>query len=387
MDIREKITEVEDYVINLRRHFHMNPELSWEEVETSNVIAEELDKMGIEYKRVKKTGIIGTIKGGKEGKTLGIRADIDALPVKEETGLEFASKVDGKMHACGHDAHAAILLGTAKVLNEIKEDLAGDVRLIFQPAEEYIQDSGAKYLSQDEDVLNIDRIIALHIWANIESGKAALREGPIMASADTFDIYVEGKSGHGAQPNQTIDPIVAGSMVVNALQTIVSRENNPKDAQVISVTAFNSGSSKNVIPQEAHLEGTTRSFNNELRDGFEEQMRRVLDGVAMTTRAKITLDYHDGTPATINEKEATELGIKVVKEVFGEEGFVPDFDLQMGGEDFAKYLVNTPGCLLFLGGAGEKGCFAQHNEKFELAEDSFKLGVEYFVKYALEYLK
>lgn len=387
MDIKEKITEVEDYVINLRRHFHMNPELSWEEVETSNVIAEELDKMGIEYKRVKKTGIIGTIKGGKEGKTLGIRADIDALPVKEETGLEFASKVDGKMHACGHDAHAAILLGTAKVLNEIKEDLAGDVRLIFQPAEEYIQDSGAKYLSQDEDVLNIDRIIALHIWANIESGKAALREGPIMASADTFDIYVEGKSGHGAQPNQTIDPIVAGSMVVNALQTIVSRENNPKDAQVISVTAFNSGSSKNVIPQEAHLEGTTRSFNNELRDGFEEQMRRVLDGVAMTTRAKITLDYHDGTPATINEKEATELGIKVVKEVFGEEGFVPDFDLQMGGEDFAKYLVNTPGCLLFLGGAGEKGCFAQHNEKFELAEDSFKLGVEYFVKYALEYLK
>lgn len=386
MNIKDRIAEIEEYVIDLRRHFHQYPELSWEEHETSKVIAGELDKMNIPYKREHETAIVATIKGGKSGKTLGIRADIDALAVKEETGLEYASKKDGLMHACGHDAHTAILLGAAKVLNDIKEELAGDIRLIFQPAEEFIQDSGAKYISQLDSVLNLDRIIGLHIWAGIDSGKAALREGPIMASADTFDIYIEGKSGHGAQPNQTIDPIIAGTMVVNALQTIVSRENDPLDSQVISVTSFNSGFSKNVIPQEAHLEGTTRAFNNDVRNNFESQMKRVLDGVSTTTRANIKLDYHSGTPATINEHESTKLGIEVAKEVF-EDGFIADFPLQMGGEDFAKYLVNTPGCFMFLGGAGEAGHFSQHNEKFQIDEGVFKLGVEYFVRYALKYLK
>lgn len=385
MNIKDRIAEIEQYVINLRRRFHEYPELSWEEHETSKVIAAELDKMNIPYEREYKTAIIATIKGGKPGKTLGIRADIDALAVKEETGLEFASKKEGVMHACGHDAHAAILLGTAKVLNDIKDELVGNVRLIFQPAEEFIQDSGAKYISQLDSILSLDRIIGLHIWAGIESGKAALREGPIMASADTFDIYIEGKSGHGAQPNQTIDPIIAGTMVVNALQTIVSRENDPLDSQVISVTSFNSGFSKNVIPQEAHLEGTTRAFNNDVRDKFEDQMQRVLDGISTTTRAKIKLDYHNGTPATINEPESTKLGIEVAKEVF-KGGFIEDFPLQMGGEDFSKYLVNTPGCFMFLGGAGESGYFSQHNEKFEIDEGAFKLGIEYFVKYALKYL-
>lgn len=382
----DKINENKDYVINLRRYFHENPELSWEEVNTSKRIQKELDEMGIPYEIVKDIGVIGHIKGKGEGKRLGIRADIDALPVKEETGLSFASKNEGVMHACGHDAHISILLGAAKILNELKDEFKGEILIIFQPAEEYIQDSGAKYLSQVPEIKSLDRIIGLHIWGDIESGSASLKEGPIMASADTFDIYIKGISGHGASPNKSIDPIVAGSMVVNALQTIVSRENDPLEPQVISVTAFNSGNSKNVIPENAHLEGTTRSFNNDLRSKYKSEMQRVLEGVAITTRAEIKLDYHDGTPATVNEKESTEMGIEVAKEVF-KDGFIEDYPQLMGGEDFAKYLLNIPGCFLLLGGAGKKGKIAQHNEKFDIDEDALKLGVEYFVKYAIKYLK
>lgn len=381
-----EINENKDYVINLRRYFHENPELSWKEVNTSKRIQKELDEMGIPYEIVKDIGVIGHIKGKGEGKRLGIRADIDALPVKEETGLSFASKNEGVMHACGHDAHISILLGTAKILNDLKDEFNGEILIIFQPAEEYIQDSGAKYLSQVSEIKSLDRIIGLHIWGDIESGSASLKEGPIMASADTFDIYIKGISGHGASPNKAIDPIIAGSMVVNALQTIVSRENDPLEPQVISVTAFNSGNSKNVIPENAHLEGTTRSFNNDLRSKYKSEMQRVLEGVAITTRTKIELDYHDGTPATVNEKESTEMGIEVAKEVF-KDGFIEDYPQLMGGEDFAKYLLNIPGCFLLLGGAGKKGKIAQHNEKFDIDEDALLLGIEYFIKYALKYLK
>ncbi len=385
-NLKKKLDNIEDYMIKMRRYFHQNPELSWKEVDTSKKIREELDDMKIEYKIIKETGVIGHIKGKLTGKRLGIRADIDALPVSEKTGLPFCSKNDGVMHACGHDAHIAILLGTAKLLNELKDELCGEVFLIFQPAEEYIQDSGAKYLSQVDEVKNLDRIIGLHIWGDIELGKASLNEGPIMASADTFDIYINGKSGHGATPHLSVDPIIAGVQLINSLQTIITRENNPLEPQVISVTAFNSGNSKNVIPKTAHLEGTTRAFNNSLRNRYKEEMQRVIDGVEKITRAKIELDYHDGTPATVNEKEATILGRKVAKEVF-KDGFLEDYPMLMGGEDFAKYLLEIPGCFLLLGGAGEKGKVSQHSEKFDIDESALKLGAEYFVKYATEFLK
>lgn len=386
MDIKDKILSVEDYTIQLRRYFHENPELSWNEFNTAKKIQNELESMGIEYRVVKDTGVIAKICGKGTGKRLGIRADIDALPIKEETNLPFASKNSGVMHACGHDVHAAVLLGTAKVLNEMRDKFNGEIVFVFQPAEEFIQDSGAKYLSKEKEIETLDNIIGLHIWAGIKSGQASLNVGPIMASADTFDIYIKGISGHGATPNLAVDPIVAGSMVVNALQTIVSRENDPLEPQVISVTAFNSGNSKNVIPEMAHLEGTTRSFNNELRAKYKEQIERILAGVALTTRAEITLDYHDGTPATINEEKATELGIEIAREVFGE-NYLENYPKLMGGEDFAKYLLNIPGCFLLLGGAGDKGYFPQHNECFEIDEGAMKLGIEYFVRYALKYLQ
>lgn len=377
--------EITDYVVRMRRYFHEYPELSWQEEHTSQKIQEELSAMDIPFVRGRGTSVIATIQGDLPGKMLGIRADIDALPVTEKTGLPFASAHQGVSHACGHDAHISILLAAARMLNAEKAKLKGTVRLIFQPAEEFIQDSGAKYLAQDPLVREVDAIIGLHIWGDIDVGKAALQEGPIMASADTFDIYIQGKNGHGASPHTAIDPITAGSEVVQALQLLVSRENDPLEPMVLSITAFNSGNSKNVIPDTAHLEGTTRSFNNALRARFEGAMKRVLDGIAAATRTHIQLDYHDGTPATVNHKEAVTLGQGVAQEVFYE-GLITDFPRVMGGEDFAKYLVEIPGCFMLLGCAGEGGHFAQHDEHFDLDERALPLGVEYFVSYARAYL-
>lgn len=377
--------EISDYVVRMRRYFHEYPELSWQEEHTSQRIQEELSAMDIPFVRGRGTSIIATIQGALPGKMLGIRADIDALPVTEKTGLPFASAHQGISHACGHDAHISILLAAARMLNAEKDQLKGTVRLIFQPAEEFIQDSGAKYLAQDPLVREVDAIIGLHIWGDIDVGKAALQEGPIMASADTFDIYIQGKNGHGASPHTAIDPITAGSEVVQSLQLLVSRENDPLEPMVLSITAFNSGNSKNVIPDTAHLEGTTRSFNNALRDRFEGTMKRVLDGIATSTRTHIQLDYHDGTPATVNHKEAVALGQHVAHEVF-HDGLITNFPRVMGGEDFAKYLVEIPGCFMLLGCAGEGGHFAQHDEHFNLDERALPLGVEYFVSYARAYL-
>lgn len=386
MDLDLIIKGVKEYVIEQRRYFHENPELSWQEFNTSKRIKEELDKMNIPYETGCKTAVIATIQGGKKGKVLGIRADIDALPVEEKTNLSYASKTKGVMHACGHDAHAAILLGTAKVLNEIKDQLAGEIRLIFQPAEEDIANSGARCILENmEGAQGIYRIISLHVMSSIPSYKAELKAGPVMASSDTFDIYIEGKGGHGAMPSQAIDPVLAGSMVVSALQTFVSRENNPLDVSVITVASFNTSESYNVIPEKAHLKGTTRNTSNKVRDELETKMRRILDGVALTTRCKIDLDFHYGSPATINDLEAASLGEEILEEMLGE-NFNKHFPTMMASEDFSRFLKEIPGCMMFLGAGLEDKPYPHHNEKFCINEDVFILGVEYFVKYAVAYL-
>lgn len=385
MDIKNLVKEYFDYGVEMRRYFHQYPELSWQEFNTSKKIKEELDKMEIPHKTVKETGVLGFIKGKNPGKKLGIRADIDALPVTEETGLDFASENEGVMHACGHDMHTATLLATAKVLNELKDEFNGEIVLIFQPAEEFIEDSGAEYLAELKEIQSLDRIIGLHVWANMPVGTASIKVGPIMASSDTFDIYIKGLSGHGATPNLSIDPIIAGGMVVEGLQTIVSRENDPLQPQVISVTAFNSGNSKNVIPEMAHLMGTTRAFDNDIRLNYEKQIRRILDGVETLTRSEIELDYQYGCPPTINNEEAAMLGMKIAKGVLPD-GLDEDFPILMGGEDFSKYLAHIPGCFMLLGGGIEGGLIAQHNEKFDIDEKSIEYGMEYFVRYAIEYL-
>ncbi len=379
--------EIEDYIIDMRRHFHENPELSWEEVKTSKRIIDELKDMGIEARQIAKTGAIGILNPEKKGSVLAIRADIDALPVQEENEIDFISKNNGVMHACGHDAHASMLLGAAKAMSLIKDKL-GKIVFLFQPAEEFIKDSGAKHVVEEKilENENVDRIITIHIWNPIESGKVALQEGPIMASADTFKIEILGKGGHGAQPQQTVDPITIGTLLVENLQHLVSRENSPINPMVLSVTAFNSGNSENVIPEKAELLGTTRTFDNAKRETFPDMMDRVIKGIVEANRGEYKLTYYKGTPATINEKESVELGRKVISEIIGEENIIYQ-DPQMGGEDFAKYLLNIPGCLMFLGGKMPHEDAPHHNSKFMIEEDVLKTGAEYFVKYALEFIK
>lgn len=312
--------ELEEYIIKNRRYFHENPELSWKEENTSDYILKELQNLGIDARKIVKTGVLGVINPEKDGEVLAIRADIDALPVCEETDLDFRSKNSGVMHACGHDSHAAMLLGTAKKLQEIKDEI-GKVVLLFQPAEEFIKDSGATHIVEEKilESENVSRILAIHVWNSLESGSVSLKEGPIMASADTFKIEIIGKGGHGSEPHLTVDPIAIGSLLVQNLQNIVSRVNSPIKPMVLSVTAFNSGNTENVIPDSAQLLGTTRAFDNELREKFPEMMEKVIKGICKANGADYNFEYNFGTPATINEKESVEFGKKIIEDILGEE--------------------------------------------------------------------
>ncbi|HLR20395.1 MAG TPA: amidohydrolase, partial [Tissierellaceae bacterium] len=376
---------IEDYLIDMRRYFHMNPELSWEEYETSKKIQEELEDMGIEYEVVLETGIIGTIVGNKQGPIIGIRADIDALPVNEETGLEFSSKNEGKMHACGHDAHTAMLLTTGKLLKEMKDELGCIVKLIFQPAEEFIEDSGAEYMSELDELKDLDSIVALHIWSDIESGLISVNSGPRLASADTFEIEVIGKGGHGAMPHGSVDPVMMSAALISNLQTLASREYNPMDTFVLSVCTLDAGTVPNIIPEKVIMEGTTRTFNDEVRDLLEGKMERVIENTVKTFRGDYKFKYNYGTPATINNELASKVAERAVVNALGEE-YLYDYPATMGGEDFAKFLQKVPGCFGFLGGRNEEKdqSYAHHNPKFDVDEDAMKNGVAFFIQYVLE---
>lgn len=387
MNVKAETEKIQNELVQLRRHFHEHPERSWKEEHTQKDIMAYLDKLGIPYVKSCGTGVIATIKGKKSSdKIIGIRADIDALPVTELANPPYKSQNEGTMHACGHDTHITILLGTAKLLAAMKDELTVTVRLLFQPAEEEIANSGAAYMKEEPLVKECDRLIALHIWSKIPVGYASLRYGPVMAAADTFDIYVEGKGGHGALPHQTIDPIVAGSEFVTALQSVVSREVNPLEPAVLSVTSFQSGTTSNVIPGEAHLSGTARTFNKDLRNEFPHILERVATGVGTASRANIRTVYHFGPPPMLNDKDCVDTGRKACANVFDADKLV-DWELQMGGEDFAKYY--NPKCLLLLGGGldGEEHRYPQHSPYFDIDERALGLGVQYFVQYVLEWEK
>ena len=387
MDIFKEGENLQKELVELRRYFHENPEQSWEEFNTQKKIMDYLDELDIPYTKSCKTGVIATIKGKlSSDKVLGIRADIDALPVQELAEVSWKSKNEGSMHACGHDTHITMLLGTAKLLQKMKDELKLTIKLLFQPAEECIQDSGASYMKDEPEVLECDRLIAIHIWSKIPAGYASLRYGAIMSAADTFDIFIKGKGGHGALPHQTVDPLVAGSELVMSLQRIVAREISPFEPAVISVTSFNSGTTFNVIPGEAHLMGTARTFNPEIRAQYPEILERVASGVAQSTKTEIKLAYHFGPPPLINDDSCVDTGRKAAESVFGKD-FLLEWEPQMGGEDFAKY--SAPKCLLFLGAGfqGEKLRYPQHSPYFDIDENVLKLGVLYFMEYVKEYEK
>ena len=373
MNIRTEIKKIENMIIDWRRDFHQYPELSFKEHRTGDVIANELRSMGLEPKiNVGKTGVTADLEFG-DGPTIGLRADMDALPIQETSGLSFSSKNDGVMHACGHDGHMAMLLGAAKVLTQKVDQYNGTVRFIFQPAEE--GEGGARYMIEDGCLEGLDEIYVIHVWNYQPVGEVGVKDGPVLAAADMFDIKIKGIGGHGAAPQGTVDSIVIASHLVQALQTIVSRNTNPLESTVISVGKINGGHNFNIIADEVSLSGTARAYTEENRSLIKTRMKEIIQGIEKTYNAQITFDYKDGYPPTINHTEPAEKVLKAAKQVVGSKAGMPY--LSMGGEDFAYYLKEKPGCFFFVGSApNEKELFEtpHHCSHFNMDERALLVG-------------
>ena len=381
--LKKEVLDLESELIELRRWFHTHPELSWDEYNTRKKIEEKLDEAGIPYVEAAKTGVIGIIKGANaDGRIFGLRADIDALPVQELADVEYKSVNDGVMHACGHDTHTAMLAMAGKILAAHKDELKCEVRLIFQPAEEYIADSGALYMREEPLVKECDAIIGLHVFSAMDGGYLFVGDDSIMASADTFDVEIQGKGAHGASPHEGIDPLAAGVEFCNAVNRVIAREINTQKPAVISVTAFNSGTTSNVVPGTAHLMGTCRALDPGVRDSFEPTLKRLAKAIGEETRTEITVDYHYGCPVTVNDPEQTELARKAAIETVGKE-FVAVPPKSMGGEDFSKYTNPKAFAYLGVGVADKEKRAPQHNPYFVVDEQYLKYGVEFYVRCAL----
>ena len=373
MNIRKEIKEIEKMIIDWRRDFHQFPELSFQEHRTGDVIADELRSMGLEPKvKVGKTGVTADLKFGN-GPVIGLRADMDALPIQETSGLPFSSQNDGVMHACGHDGHMAMLLGAAKALTQKDNQYNGTVRFIFQPAEE--GEGGARYMIEDGCLEGIDEIYGIHVWNYQPVGEVGVKDGPVLAAADMFDIKIKGIGGHGAAPQGTVDSVVVASYLVQALQTIVSRNTNPLESTVISIGKINGGNNFNIIADEVSLSGTARAYSEENRNLIKTRMEEIIKGVEKTYNANITFDYKDGYPPTINHVGPTQKVLKAAEKVVGDKAGLPY--LSMGGEDFAYYLKEKPGCFFFVGSApNEQELFEtpHHCSHFTMDERALLVG-------------
>ena len=379
-DIKALAHEVFPYVVEMRRDFHRNPEPSFEEFRTTDRIAEELDKMGIPYRRFEPSGLVGDIVGGKPGKCIFLRADIDALSVKEESGVEFASEREGFMHACGHDTHAAMLLGAAKVLNSIKDELCGTVKVLFQPAEELAM--GAKHIIAQGAIEGADAGFGRHIFAQQPVGQLGITSGVIHPAADYYKLDVHGVTSHGALPDEGVDATVAAAAIVMNLQTISSREFSPLEPVVVTVGTLHSGQRFNVISNHAELEGTVRLFNEELHQKIPGMMARIAENTAAAFRCTAELDYQFKSDMLVNDEAMTELARGAALKVAGEEHIAP-IRRSMGGEDFSAYTHIVPCAFVALGGGGEA---PQHSEKFCIDESAFETGVAMYAQVAVDFL-
>lgn len=386
MTIRELAAKYKDEMIAMRRWFHQNPELSFKEYETSARIKEELDKLGIPYETVGETGVVGRIEGGQKGKTILLRADIDALEVTEKNETDYRSVNDGVMHACGHDAHAAILLGAAKILMEIRDEIKGNVKLCFQPAEELAQ--GARMMIEEGHVLDgVDGAFGAHVWVDGRAGTIDVSPGARMASADQFLIEITGKSGHGSMPQQALDTIVCGSDIVMALQTIVSREISPMDPIAITVGTFHAGTRFNIIAGEAELTGTTRCFDPDIWAVIDQHIARVAEKIGEAHRCEVKVSYNKMTPPVMNDPELADLAAKSVLKVAGAEGLA-SIEKTPGGEDFAYFANEVPSMFAFIGAANPEKFEAMphHHECFQIDEDCIELGAAMYAQYAVDFL-
>lgn len=383
MDVMQSVRNHYEYCVALRRHFHRHPELSWKEFETAKRIREELTAMGIPYAEVAGTGTVATLKGEADAPVIALRCDIDALPIREVKDLEFKSENDGVMHACGHDAHIAMLLTAARVLAENRHKLHCTVKLLFQPAEEVV--SGALKMLESGELDDVDRICGMHIFPFLEHGVISVDAGPRYTSSDTMRIRIIGKSGHGAMPHHAVDPIYVGAKVVDALQSLVSREVDPCETAVVSVCTFHSGTLSNIFDRTAELSGTIRAFNPELREQLPEMIERVIANTVRAHRAEYEFEYIMGVPATINDAECSLVAERSVRTILGEEGLVA-FAGFPGGEDFAHYMNRIPGLYAFVGCRNEaKDCvYSLHHERFDVDEESMLAGAAFYVQYVLD---
>lgn len=390
MDVARKLDGLVDEIsanfgekmVSLRRDIHREPELGFDTEKTAEKILAALDGLPLEIEAgVARNGIVATLKGSKDGLTIGLRADMDALPIHEETGLGFASGTDGKMHACGHDAHASMLVGAAHMLSSVRDELSGTVRFFFQPAEE--GGGGGKVMVEEGALGGVDRVFALHLWPGMQFGRSATKPGPVMAAADQFDIEVRGKGGHGAMPHLGADPIVVAAHIVTALQTLVSREVDPTEPAVVTVGMIGAGSAFNIIPETAKISGTVRSVSPDVRRLLPKRMEEMAQGIARGMRAEATLDYRFSYPVTMNDPEAASFALDVASGVLGDENVSEAEQPSMGGEDFAFMLEAVPGAYLWLGVGDVSGL---HTPRFDFDEGIMPVGAALHTALALRTL-
>jgi len=389
MDINRRIATAVDQrtseLVALRRALHQHPELAFEEHETAKAVAAFLSRLGLKYKSgVGRTGVVALIEGARPGKTVGIRADMDALPIQEQTGLPFASQVPGKMHACGHDVHTVIALGVAAALSEMQSELAGRVKLIFQPAEETL--SGAQAMIADGvlDDPKMDLMLGYHNWPAVEAGKVGYNAEVVMASADAFDITLKGREGHGAHPHMGIDALAAAAQLVSQLQTIVSREVKPISPAVLTVGELHAGTARNIIAGTATLKGIVRTMEAGLAEKIEQAMRRMLEGIKTGMRVDYTLDWKRVAPALRNHKPTLERLLKSARETLGAENVHELPEPSMGSEDFAWFAEKLPAAHLRIGSKIAGLDTAIHRANYDCNDLAIPVGVRVMTRAVLE---
>jgi amidohydrolase len=387
--IKDESMSISDWIISIRRELHEHPELMYEEFKTSELIRRELDKLEISYKHpIAETGVLASIGNGN-GPCVALRADMDALPIHEETDVSFKSKIDGKMHACGHDCHVSMLLGAARLLKGKEDQINGTVKLLFQPAEE--GGAGGKLMREEGALKNpaVERIFGLHVWPQLPSGQIGSREGTFLAATSSLSLTVKGVGGHAAVPQLTKDPVLTSARIITNLQSIISRELDPLDSGVVSITVINGGNASNVIPSEVKVKGTLRSLTMDGLKELQKRVKEIAEGIAQTHGCEAIVEYvGNDYPPTVNDSEMWKFAKNVGIELLGDEN-VSDLDAVMGGEDFAYYTEKVKGCFVVLGmnNPDIDATYSVHHPMFKADEDALHIGTALHTIFALKSLE
>ena len=387
--VKDESMSISDWVIGIRRELHEHPELMYEEFRTSELIRRELDKLEISYKHpIAETGVLASIGNGN-GPCVALRADMDALPIHEETDVPFKSKIDGKMHACGHDCHVSMLLGAAKLLKDKESEINGTIKLLFQPAEE--GGAGGKLMREEGALENpeVERIFGLHVWPQMPSGQIGSREGTFLAATSSLSLTVKGVGGHAAVPQLTKDPVLTSARIITNLQSIISRELDPLESGVVSITVINGGNASNVIPSEIKVKGTLRSLTMDGLKELQKRVKEIAEGIARTHGCEAIVEYvGNDYPPTVNDSEMWKFAKNVGIELLGDKN-VNDLDAVMGGEDFAYYTEKVKGCFVVLGmnNPDIDATYSVHHPMFKADEDALHIGTALHTIFALKSLE